>query len=358
MAVFTVNPPTLINPDTPSAGATRSLVQAVLSKTRGLDSASAFEQNGQALNSLQTQIDIIMRVLRSPLPVPESFGVTDQNGELIAWIGSQVVNGVLYQGAWFKQLYIGGTDASTAKIVADANGNVTITGATITLDTNGVTTTIGNLPAGSAGVAGVQVKNDTSPSQNISVTDNGFFVRAAADQTSFVVQLRAPVDDGQLSLLDLTTGKAVLLNATGGLALTDTVGGQARMSSSGQLRMTDASGTIILLDVPGGTMEISNGSAVAALSVSAVSGTDGSGNWDLSNGGLEIRSHVVIDSGRNADFISLAINGTTRIDASGNVSSANGLTGSQSFITSVNFGASTTTSKTISVVAGIVTSIV
>jgi hypothetical protein len=59
---------------------------------------------------------------------------------------------VTYMGAWFRQIYIGGTDASTAKIVADASGNVTITGATITINSSGVITSIANVSTPPFGV--------------------------------------------------------------------------------------------------------------------------------------------------------------------------------------------------------------
>ncbi len=92
-----------------------------------------FAQAGSATETLQQQIDSIMQVLRGDIPQPSSYAVTDPTGKLLAWIGYNVVNNVVYQGGWFKQFYVGGTDAAHAVISSDINGNVTIDGATIKL---------------------------------------------------------------------------------------------------------------------------------------------------------------------------------------------------------------------------------
>jgi hypothetical protein len=73
----------------------------------------------------------------------------------LGWIGAS--GG--YAGAWFKRIYIGGTDPSTAKIVADSGGNVAISGSLIVGSISGsagnITGTLnvsqigsGSLPAG------------------------------------------------------------------------------------------------------------------------------------------------------------------------------------------------------------------
>lgn len=94
--------------------------------------------------NFQRQIDAIKQVLLTPPPPVTQFNVVDAMGALIAWIGSSVITGVTFFGAWFRNLYIGGTSAADAKIIADADGNVTINGASITLDKNGVKTVIDN----------------------------------------------------------------------------------------------------------------------------------------------------------------------------------------------------------------------
>ncbi len=93
--------------------------------------------------NLQFQIDQINAALAQQQSI-QSFAVTNAVGQLIAWIGDTLVSGIQYMGAWFKQLYIGGSSAATAKIVADASGNVSINGATITINSGGTLTTINN----------------------------------------------------------------------------------------------------------------------------------------------------------------------------------------------------------------------
>ncbi len=129
----------------------QSSITKILSKSPGSSAVDAqrVRQLGDkvdianAINSTQRQIDTLVSALQQE-PTIQEFEVTDSSGGLIAWIGNAVIGSLSYVGAWFKQLYIGGTSAATAKIVADANGNVTINGATIVLNGNGTLTTINN----------------------------------------------------------------------------------------------------------------------------------------------------------------------------------------------------------------------
>lgn len=50
--------------------------------------------------------------------------VRDSGGTLVGWIGRDP--SATYNGGWFKNLYVGGTDAASAKIVANSSGNITI----------------------------------------------------------------------------------------------------------------------------------------------------------------------------------------------------------------------------------------
>jgi hypothetical protein len=112
--------------------------------------------------------------------------VSDSSSALIGWIGSY--GG--YAGAWFKRIMIGGTDPSTAKLVADAYGNLTIpagcistgvlmsgiifagtisannvtagvlTGSALSLTQNNIITSVNNaLDSGFGGYAGITVKS-------------------------------------------------------------------------------------------------------------------------------------------------------------------------------------------------------
>lgn len=57
--------------------------------------------------------------------------VVDAAGNLIGWIGLRPP----YKGAWFKEVYIGGGSPLSSKIIADANGNVTIDGSVLVAGT-------------------------------------------------------------------------------------------------------------------------------------------------------------------------------------------------------------------------------
>jgi hypothetical protein len=60
---------------------------------------------------------------------PGKFGVYNASGQQIGFIG--VESG--YEGGWFKTLGVGGTNKTTAKLQADANGNLSITDGLITV---------------------------------------------------------------------------------------------------------------------------------------------------------------------------------------------------------------------------------
>ncbi len=50
--------------------------------------------------------------------------VRDSGGTLVGWIGRDP--SATYNGGWFKNLYVGGTDAASAKIVANSSGNISV----------------------------------------------------------------------------------------------------------------------------------------------------------------------------------------------------------------------------------------
>ncbi len=136
MGLFTQDPVTMVPTDQQSAGSTKGHASDLTSTSRSVKdqiAARLFSQAGSAVASLQQQIDAIMQVLRAPVPQPATYAVTDPEGNLIAWLGYNVVDNEVYQGGWFKQFYVGGTDAAHAVISSDINGNVTINGATIKL---------------------------------------------------------------------------------------------------------------------------------------------------------------------------------------------------------------------------------
>ena len=116
--------------------------------------------------------------------------VNNAAGANIGWIGTYLYSGTTYEGAWFKRILLGGTDPSVAKIACDINGNLTITGgtlsapnilsasistatisggnisgATLVLNANGVTTSVqnqgGNAPVTSTYI-GLKCQDNTS----------------------------------------------------------------------------------------------------------------------------------------------------------------------------------------------------
>lgn len=219
----------------------------------------------QALNGIQGQIDAIVKVLQQN-PTLQELVVQDSTGTLIGWVGDRIVNAVTYMGAWFRQLYIGGTSAATAKIVADANGDVTINGATITLNANGVTTTINNVDTPPFGVLSLKSLDNAS----------GFF---------------SGIQPFGLQLVD-GSGNNVGYFLSGGAA--------------GHMFLGNAAGTKTCLLITGG-----GGSPKLTIADSATITVSYSPTAPVSVAGT-----TAIDSSRNGDFNNLAINGTAGINAS------------------------------------------
>ena len=136
MGLSTTTPVSLMNPKEQSAGAVKTQASNLTGNARNVQDAASqrlFGEAGAAVLSLQQQIDKIMGVLRGDIPQPSTLLITDPTGNPVAWLGYAIVNNVVYQGGWFKQFYIGGTDAANAVITTDINGNVTISGAEILL---------------------------------------------------------------------------------------------------------------------------------------------------------------------------------------------------------------------------------
>src|SRR5579863_344172 len=107
--LFTVAAAPLIAGDGTSFGNIRAQASAL---TASQDPVASY--TGQALSTVQGALDKLQSVLSKPLPSPTQFGVTDQNGVLITWIGNRVAAGKQYLGGYFKQLYVGGTDPTDA----------------------------------------------------------------------------------------------------------------------------------------------------------------------------------------------------------------------------------------------------
>lgn len=118
-----------INTSQPPIIANTKLVGAnVNSQIQGLrqQSGQLAGYTADAFTQLQQSINQIYSLLKAPGQPLQSFSVTDSNGALIAWAGSQVVNNISYEGIWAKMLYVGGDSAADAPFFTDGNGNVVI----------------------------------------------------------------------------------------------------------------------------------------------------------------------------------------------------------------------------------------
>jgi hypothetical protein len=133
MGLFTTTPVSILPSDQSNAGAIQSLVaqiQAVSPQISDPSTASLFNIIGEAMTSMQSQSDTINNALREPLPFPETVAVTDPEGNLIAWIGYQVVGQNNYEGIWTKDLYVGGTSPQNA-LVTVLGGELEINDGTV-----------------------------------------------------------------------------------------------------------------------------------------------------------------------------------------------------------------------------------
>jgi hypothetical protein len=208
---------------------------------------------------------------------PGQLGVFDASNNLIGWCGT---NGGYY-GGWFKQLWVGGTDPSTAPFYVDSGGNVVIdnTGlsvrATFTLVRNSSITKVAN-DTGFGETKGLSVKSSTSSFE------------------AFISQY--------------------------GLKF---IGSGGNVSGYFQCDGTNASAINLMDNTSVVTIQLAGASGVVQgkqFNVGANTIVDTSRNADFVS--LKIGSTTVIDSSRIADVVSLKIGGTERINSSGNVNAA------------------------------------
>jgi hypothetical protein len=149
---------------------------------------------------------------------PIRIRLYDSLGSPVAWIGDDsAVSG--FVGGWFKQLYVGGGNPSSAYFVADSSGNITITGngslgghvsfynVPMQFDDGTTTTSI------DSATSGIMVQFDTSP---------GTFTQTFAG--SFTAT--SPTHTGQLLAGEVivSSGIASCAMTPGGLAVNGTAG--------------------------------------------------------------------------------------------------------------------------------------
>lgn len=200
--------------------------------------AGAFTVNALNANIITTGV---LKVGNNGSGFPVELSVFDHLNNPIGWIGDDTGNSG-FVGAWFKQCRIGGTSPSNAPLIADTSGNVTINGATFTLNATGATTTLNNSSFSTAGTVGAMVKNNTAPSRNIIMSDSGFYIRAQ-DQSTYIGILASAGSSGanneevRLVLVGQTAGgynKTIALQTGGAntpfISVTSSTGNDVRLS--------------------------------------------------------------------------------------------------------------------------------
>lgn len=166
--------------------------------------ADAFRQTdpttAQALTRVQQHLDRIYKLLQSQPEATDPIVITDQNGKLIAWIGSKDK----YIGAFFAQIYIGGDGPDTANLFVDNTGTLNIHNAIIVVQKDGATTTLGNY-IDPNGTMGIQVKNDAAGFKT-AMGDKGLFVWND-NETAILAEVANDPLGGRVTVIDPSTGK-------------------------------------------------------------------------------------------------------------------------------------------------------
>ncbi len=156
---------------------------------------------------------------------PGKFGVYNASGVQIGFIGVEAGN----EGAWFKTLSIGGTAYASGKLKADASGNVALDGATLTLNLNGVTTTIQNAAFGGE-YAGIKVANNTSPNAAAGIIYTGFISQNASGYQTVNIGTYVVGGSGLAWIYNSTGTPTIKLDGSGPALLWN---GTTRLDSSG-----------------------------------------------------------------------------------------------------------------------------
>jgi len=166
--------------------------------------ADAFRQSNptlaQTVSRTQQHLERIYGILQTQPEATDPIVITDQNGKLIAWIGSQDK----YIGAFFAQIYIGGDGPDTANLFVDNTGTLNIHNAIIVVQKDGATTTLGNY-IDSNGTMGIQVKNDADGFKT-AMGDNGLYVWNDAE-TSVIAEIANGAGSGRITAYDPASGK-------------------------------------------------------------------------------------------------------------------------------------------------------
>jgi hypothetical protein len=191
----------------------------------------------------------------------------DTLGSLIGWVGDDTGTSG-YVGAWFKQLRIGGSSPSSAQIVADTSGNVTISGSLIVGAVASATSATSASSASSVPAAGVTSGTMGSGvvTQALTVTGSS----AGPGGTTVTVSITAA---NLIKLSESGSSYQTTLN-TNGLSASGTISGTSFVSSffpdSWSLTrglyvvsnaFSDSSGGIFQIKDTSGTIRVKSGVA-------------------------------------------------------------------------------------------------
>lgn len=194
-------------------------------------------ETAQALSRVQDHFERIYALLQSTPEAKDPIVVLDQNGKLIAWIGSSDQ----YMGAFFAQIYIGGDGPDTANLFVDNTGTLNIHNAIIVVQKDGATTTLGNY-VDPQGTMGIQVQNDAA-GYKTAMGDKGLFVWDDSE-AHVIAEVANGSGAGRVTAYDPGTGKySRLLSGSvevyGGPGIVvELSNGNARFTGSGLLAST------------------------------------------------------------------------------------------------------------------------
>jgi len=205
------------------------------------------------VNSLQRQIDVTVTAASSTTVVEDPMTITDTVGSEIGWIGSRVVSSISYIGAWFKTFWLGGSGPSSAVISGNSSGAVIINGATFTLNTNGITTTITNATASPLGATSLK-SLDNASSYWSGTTPTGY--NLIDNLGNLLGYIRSDGGQGHISLGNVAGTNSIILTNGGG--------------GSPKLQITSGAGTVIVS--PGTPLSVFGNTVVDSSRV--ITGTD------------------------------------------------------------------------------------
>lgn len=382
MGVFAPNPVSILDPSKPSAPSTRADTTQLRAQYRGTSLEPVVNILARQSSSFQSQIDDILALLRGPLPTPTAYSIQDANGRLIATFGYRADGNAQNYGITIQDLstniaaWIGVQTENPVAIATTTNASPDVLGITAHGFVNGDTLWITGA-LGDTAINGIRiVKNKTANTfqlTDLSGTDingngaytgggmaqryygGGFFQTVGIGGTGFAnAKIRAFANGD----VEIRNAKITLISADGSIVLdpstnpptiivTDTLNNVRTTISNGIVLDQPTSGTLRTLESPGNIQLESGG--LPSVILDWLTGID-------STPGFSVGGFQIVDNIGRANFNRLQIASVTRIDTSGNLHSANGFNGSQTYVKSVNFGLSTVTTGTITVVDGIVTS--